>query len=119
MADEQPFVPAAPSNQQMAAAQGKLGFGKFASALICGWLASYILNQFSLHGVNFEMANTIPGVTVSSEVVKSTLEGSLEAIVVVLTPNHFVAFIVDAIVWVRRNYKKIFDAAHDPLPPQE
>ena len=65
------------------------------------------------------MVNAIPGVTVSSEVVKSTLEGFLEATVVVLTPNHFVAAIVDLIVWVRRNYKKIFDAAHDPLPPQE
>lgn len=119
MSDPTSSAPAVQSSQQLAATQGKIGLGKIVSALVCGWCASYFMNQLSLHGVNFEMTDVIPGVKVSSEVVKSTIEGALEATVVALTPQHFVAWTVDMIRWVRAAAKQISDAAHDPLPPSQ
>jgi hypothetical protein len=102
----------------LAASQGQIGFGKVVGALIAGGVSSYVMNWFSLHGVNFEMSGIIPGVTVSSEVVKSVINSTIEGAVVWLTPQHFIAAITDSIRWLRSAKKQITDAARDPLPPQ-
>lgn len=84
------------NNQQIAAVQGKSGTGKFWAGLVAAGLSSFIMNQFSLHGVNFEVSDTvIPGVKLSSEFVKSSLEGGLTGFLVWITPAHIVAWIVD------------------------
>lgn len=97
-------------NQQIAQDQGKIGFGKIASAFLAAGIASYIMNQLSLHGVNFETDNLIPGVKVSSEVVKSSLEGFLSATIVGFTPSHFVAFVKDAIIFVKQTLRTWHEA---------
>lgn len=102
------------TTQQLAAAQGKIGFGKVFSALIVGWLSSYLMNQLSLHGVDFEVNDVIPGMKMSSEFVKSTFEGAIEAAAVLLTPAHFLAAIVDCIRWFKHAYKMISDALKAP-----
>lgn len=115
MTDTIGSLPSPTSSQQLAAAQGKIGLGKIVSALLIGGLSSYIMNQLSLHGVNFELNDVIPGVKMSSEFVKSTLEGTLEGAAVWLTPAHFMAAIVDFIRAFKRGWKTIVDAIKAPV----
>lgn len=92
------------TKQQIATEEGKLGFGKIAAGFLACGLSSYIMNQLSLHGVNFE-EDIIPGVKVSSEIVKSSLEGTLVGFFIYLTPQHFVAFVSDVLIFTKQTLK--------------
>lgn len=89
----------------------KGGLGKVASGILAAGLSSYIINQFSLHGINFELAmDAVPGVKVSSEFVKSSLEGTLVGFFVWVTPAHIVQLVKDGIIFVRTTLKTWGDA---------
>lgn len=92
------------TNQQIAKDEGKKGFGQIGSAFISTIMATYIINQASLHGVNFELLG------ISSELVKSSMEGLLISGLVWATPSHFIAAIVDAIVFIKTSWKQIASA---------
>lgn len=65
------------------------------SAILAAILASYFMTQFSLHGVDFETLG------VPSEIVKSTIVGTLVGFFAKLTPANFVEVIKDIILfWV-------------------
>lgn len=87
------------SNQQIAQDQGKPGFGKIVAGVFSGFLTTFIMNQASLHGVDF----TVDGVP--SEVVKSGLDGALIGLFITATPSHFVASVADAIVFVKQSLR--------------
>lgn len=91
------------TNRQIAIDQGKVGTGKIFSGILAGFISSYLMNQLSLHGINFE-ADIIPGVRISSEVVKSTLDGVLIGFFVGCTPSHFVAFVKDTIIFIKQSW---------------
>lgn len=95
-----------PTNQEIAVSKGKIGHGKIVSGIIAGILTSYLMNQASLHGINFELLG------VSSELVKSTIDGSLVGIIIGLTPSHFVAAICDAKVFIKTSFKQISEAGN-------
>lgn len=97
-----PILPT--TNRQIAVDQGKLGFGKIAAGFLACGVSTYVMNQLSLHGVNFE-EDIIPGVKLSSEIVKSALEGTLVSLFVGMTPSHFVAFVKDGIVFVKQTWR--------------
>lgn len=92
------------TNQQIAKDQGKFGFGRIAAGILSGFLSTFIMNQASLHGVNFELAG------VPSEVIKSCIDGTLIGFFVGLTPDHFVAFVRDVIVFVKQSLRSWKDA---------
>lgn len=94
-----------PNNQQIARSEGKTGLGKITAAILSAVIISYLMNQASLHGVNFEFEAN--GIKVSSELVKSTLEGTLTGVFVGLTPNHLLASLLDVIAWVKNAQKQI------------
>lgn len=100
------------SNQELAAAQGKFGFGKIISALVVGAASTYLMNQLSLHGVNFEAG--VGGVKIPSEMVKSAIDAGFDAFAVWATPAHFIAAIVDFIRWCKSSFKTIADAIKAP-----
>lgn len=95
-----------PSNQQIATAEGKAGHGKIVSGIIAGIITSYIMNQASLHGINFELLG------ISSEIVKSTIDGSLIGVIIGLTPSHFVAALCDMIIFFKTSIKQIREAGN-------
>lgn len=88
------------SNQEVANEQGKTGMGKVGAAILSGIFCSYVMNQASLHGVNFQLLG------VPSEAVKSTIDGTMTGLLVGLTPTHFVASITDAIIFVKTTAKQ-------------
>lgn len=94
----------APTNQQIAEDQGKPGLGKIGAGILSGFLTTFIMNQASLHGVDF----TVEGIP--SEVVKSGLDGALIGFFVTLTPQHFVASVADSIIFVKRSLRSWRDA---------
>lgn len=92
----------------------KGGNAKIVSGILAAGLSSYLMNWFSLHGVDFE-ALGFP-----SELVKASLIGTLTGVFVGLTPHNFVQYVVAAIYFVRRSYRKIVSAATtDQLPIEE
>lgn len=97
-----------PSNQDMATAQGKKGMGKVWSTILAAMITTYIMNQFSLHGVNFEL--DIGGVKISSELVKSTIDGTLTGFFTWITPSHFLAWLCDVKVSCRKAWKQFREA---------
>jgi hypothetical protein len=74
-------------------------------AIISAFIASFTMNQFSLHGVNFETAG------VSSEVVKSLLEGSMVGFFTWLSWTNIVNGITEIIVSVKDAVKSWRNAA--------
>lgn len=90
----------APTNQQIAAAEGKKGSGKIVSGIVAGIMTTYIMNQASLHGVNFQLLG------ISSEFIKSAIDGCLIGVFVGLTPTHFAAAVTDAIVFVKTTWRQ-------------
>jgi hypothetical protein len=89
------------------------GIGKIVSGILAAGLTSYFMNWCSLKGVNFALFG------VDSEIVKSTLIGSLAGVFVGLTPQHIVQEIVDAILFLRSSYRKICKAATTEDIPEE
>ena len=85
------------------------GLGKVGTAILSAFLASLLMNWFSLHGVNFETLGF------PSELVKSTLIGGFVGFFTWITPNHFVEGVIDFILFLRRAKKQINDAANQPL----
>lgn len=81
------------------------GFGKVVSSILAAGLSGYIVNQLSLHGVDFAALG------VSSEIVKASIEGTLVGFMVWLTPQNFVDEIVCFITFCRASWKKIKVAA--------
>lgn len=81
------------------------GFGKVGSSILAAALSGYIVNRFSLHGVDFTEFG------VPSEVVKASLEGTLVGFFVWLTPQNFVDGLVSAITFCKSSWKKISGAA--------
>lgn len=99
------------NNQQIATAQGKSGTGKFWAGVVAAGISSFIMNRLSLHGVNFEVSDgVISGVKLSSEFVKSSLEGGLTGFLVWITPSHIVAWIVDCKKSLKDYIQQIKDA---------
>ena len=77
------------SNQQIG------GYGKIGASIVAAWVASYIMTQFSLHGFDFAVLGF------SSELVKSTIIGTLVGFFTWLTPQHLVQEITSAIVFCK------------------
>lgn len=77
-----------------------------AGALAAG-LAGYAVNWCSLRGIDFHMLG------VDSEIVKSTLVGTLSGFLISFTPDAFIQDIVDIIRWCKSSAKKIDDAVHE------
>lgn len=96
----------APTNQQIASAEGKTGHGKIVAGIIASGLTNYVMNQASLHGINFEL------IGISSEVVKATIDGTLVGVIVGLTPSHFVAALCDAKVFIKTSLKQFREAGN-------
>lgn len=92
------------TNQEIAAVTGKRGLGKMGSAFISVILATYIINQASLHGVDFTLLG------IPSEMIKSSLEALIATFIVWATPSHFVASIVDAIIFLKTSFRQIRQA---------
>lgn len=91
-------------NQLAAQEEGKKGLGKVSAGIITCILSSYIMNQASLHGVDFKLMG------LSSELVKATIDGTVVGILVGLTPTHFVASLVDGIIVAKQSWKQIINA---------
>lgn len=87
-------------NQQLARDEGKKGLGKIGSAIIGSILTTYIMNQASLHGVDF----TLYGIP--SELVKSTIDGTIIGTLVGFTPSHFTAAITDGILFIKTTLRQ-------------
>ena len=94
------------TNVQDATNQGKTGFGKMSASVFAGFLSSFLMNQASLHGVDFTLAG------VPSEVVKSGLDGALIGFFVWVTPQHFVAWTVDTVLFFKDWSKQLRNAAN-------
>lgn len=91
------------------------GFGKVGSSILAAALSGYIVNKFSLHGVDFTEFG------VPSEVVKASIEGTLVGFFVWLTPQNFIDEVVCFIVFLRASWRKIRNAANgddDVSPPK-
>lgn len=87
------------------------GVGKIVAGILAAGVTSYIMNWCSLHGINFQTFG------VDSEIVKSTLIGTIAGVFVGFTPAHLVQDIIDAILFIRSSYRKICNAATtDDLP---
>ena len=76
------------------------GYGKVGASIVAAWVASYIMTQASLHGVDFSLLG------VSSEIVKSTIIGVLSGFFTWLTPKAFVQSVTNAIVFGRQTIKQ-------------
>jgi hypothetical protein len=72
------------------------------TGIVSGFISSYILNQCSLHGVDFKTLG------VDSEIVKSSLEGTIVGILI--APKNLVYASVDAILFVRFFFANIWKA---------
>jgi len=83
------------------------GYGKTGAAIISAFVASFIMTQLSLSGVNFEVMG------ISSEIVKSLIIGHLVGFFTWLTPTNFVMGVRSAILFVRSALKSWHDAATD------
>lgn len=92
------------TNQQKAKDQGKFGFGRIGAGILSGAISTFIVNQFSLHGVDFKLLG------IPSEVVKSCIDGTLVGFFIGLTPDHFVAFVRDVIIFVKQSLRSWRDA---------
>jgi len=91
----------------------KGGNAKIVSGILAAGLSSYLMNWFSLHGVDFE-ALGFP-----SEMVKASLIGTLTGLFVGLTPHNFVQYVIAVIYFIRTSYRKIVSAATtDKLPTE-
>ena len=84
---------------QQAETSGAPGFGKMGIGILSGFFTTFLMNQASLHGIDF----TVYGV--SSEVVKSGLDGAIIGSLVYLTPAHFVAAITDVIIFTKQTLR--------------
>lgn len=93
-----PIVP--PINQQIAKDEGRTGLGKIIAGIVTGFFTTYLMNQASLHGVDFEAAG------VSSEVVKSAINSALIGASVAFTPAHFVACVKDYIIFIKKTQRE-------------
>ena len=80
------------------------GYGKVGASILASWVASYTMTQFSLHGVDFSILG------VSSEVVKSTIVGTLAGFFTWLSPRHFIDSVTCAITFCREAVSEWHDA---------
>ena len=90
-----------------------MDFGKIISAFLAASVTSYLLNRFSLSGVDFALLG------VDSETIKSTISGALSAFFVGLTPKNIVEDIKNAILFFRKAKKEIKEAVEQPLSESE
>ena len=81
------------------------GFSKLVACIIASGCASYAMNWFSLHGVDFSQMG------MDSEFVKSTIVGAVTGFLAGITPNSVLATITNAITWFRTARTEIRDAA--------
>ena len=70
--------------------------------VFAGFFSSYLLNQCSLHGIDFKTAG------VDSEVVKSALQGTVIGLLV--APRNIVYSVVDGILFVRFFFTNVWKA---------
>ena len=85
---------------------------KIVSGILAAATTSYFMNWCSLHGVDFKILG------VDSEIVKSSLIGTLSGAFIGFTPQNFVQSVVSVIVFLRGSWKKIEDAATENLPDE-
>lgn len=90
-------------------AKSGVGISKVVAGIISAGLASYAMNWFSLHGVDFSIWK------VNSEVVKSTIEGTLVGSLVGLTPHSFVQEVASIIIFCKSAWKTWRDAVNNPV----
>lgn len=82
------------------------GYGKIGASIVAAWAASYLMTQLSLHGVNFTELG------VPSEIVKSTLVGTLVGFFTWISPSNLVDSVTEAIVFCKdaiSEWKKALD----------
>lgn len=70
-------------------------------------LASFLVNQLSLAGVNFETLG------VSSEIVKSTIVGNLVVFFAWITPSNVAMGVRNAILFIRNTWQSWRSAAEN------
>jgi hypothetical protein len=85
-----------------------LGYGKVGASIASAWLASYCMTQLSLHGVDFAELG------VSSEIVKSTVIGTLVGFFTWLTPQNIVNEITSIIIFCKNAIKQWRNAINNP-----
>lgn len=91
------------SFREKAQAEGKRGgLAQILTTACFVAVASYFVNQLSLAGVNFELGEVVPGITINSEAVKSQIVAASAVASITLTPRYFAASVRDAIVFVRQ-----------------
>ena len=88
-----------------------MALSKVIAGVVAAGCTSYFMNWCSLRGVDFEALG------VSSELVKSTIIGSVSGTLVGLTPDSIVQDIIDLIVWVKTSVKRIKDACNARMQP--
>lgn len=76
-------------------------------AMLAGILSSFLVNQLSLAGVNFETLG------VSSEIVKSTIVGNLVVFFAWATPVNIAASVRNSILFTRSTWQSWRSAAED------
>lgn len=86
---------------------------KIVSGILAAAVTSYFMNWCSLRGVDFKILG------VDSEIVKSSLIGTLSGIFIGFTPHNFVQSVVAAILFIRGSWRKIEDAATTKNLPDE
>jgi hypothetical protein len=72
------------------------------TGILAGFVSSYVLNQCSLHGVDFKTMG------VDSEIVKSGLEGTIVGFL--MAPKNLVYATVDGILFVRFFFANVWKA---------
>jgi hypothetical protein len=85
-----------------------IGYGKVGASVVAAWLGSYTMTQLSLHGVNFEELG------VSSEIVKSTIIGTLVGFITWASPSNFVHVLIDIIIFCKDSIRQIRSAINNP-----
>ena len=84
------------------------GYGQIGASILAAFSASYLMNRFSLRGIDFEVLGF------SSELVKSTIIGTLSGFFTWISPTHVVQAVTDAILFVRKALKQWHDAINNP-----
>ena len=88
------------------------GKSKVVAGIIAAGVTSYLMNWCSLHGVDFKVFG------LDSELIKSSLVGTIAGTVIGFTPKNIVQDIVNIIIFVRLSYRKITSAATSENIPE-
>ena len=88
--------------------QSGSGYGKIGASILAAFTASYLMNRFSLRGIDFEVLGF------SSELVKSTIIGTLSGFFTWISPQHIVGAVTDTILFIKKAIKQWQDAINNP-----